>query len=129
MKSLNGGYVVYKWIYNSIFSLHRLQNNTTPLKSCVAGIHSTQPRHDLMEFFDDTKNWKEKEVRHGRGWTKDDLRLKSNSDLHKLWYVLLKERNMLLTMEEECNEKIELFPSPERLDKVRNIFSFFGLHA
>lgn len=25
---------------------------------------------------------------------------------------------MLLTMEHECNEKVELFPSPERIDKV-----------
>lgn len=33
-------------------------------------------------------------------------------------YVLLKERNMLLTMEHECNDKMQLFPSPERIDKV-----------
>lgn len=31
---------------------------------------------------------------------------------------MLKERNMLLTMEEECKEKVRLFPSPERIDKV-----------
>lgn len=33
-------------------------------------------------------------------------------------YVLLKEKNMLLTMEYESNEKAKLFPSPERIDKV-----------
>lgn len=77
-------------------------------------------RCDLMEFFDDKKNWGENEVKHGRAWNKDELRIKSNADLHKLWYVLLKERNMLLTMEHECNEKMELFPSPERLDKVND---------
>ncbi|RZC43254.1 39S ribosomal protein L47, mitochondrial, partial [Asbolus verrucosus] len=33
-------------------------------------------------------------------------------------YVLLKERNMLLTMEQEAKEQTKLFPSPERLDKV-----------
>lgn len=76
------------------------------------------PRYDLMEFFEDKKNLGENEVKHGRAWNKDELRIKSNSDLHKLWFVLLKERNMLLTMEHECNEKMELFPSPERLDKV-----------
>lgn len=75
-------------------------------------------RYDLMDFFDDKKNWGENEVKHGRAWNLDELRIKSNSDLHKLWFVLLKERNMLLTMELECNEKMELFPSPERLDKV-----------
>merc|ERR1711976_214989 len=42
----------------------------------------------------------------------------SNSDLHKLWFVLLKERNMLLTMEHEYKRKLESFPNPERLDKV-----------
>lgn len=26
---------------------------------------------------------------------------------------------MLLTMEHECNDKMELFPSPERIDKVK----------
>ncbi len=51
-------------------------------------------------------------------WSADELRIKSNVDLHKLWFVLLKERNMLLTMEHECNDKVELFPSPERIDKV-----------
>lgn len=33
-------------------------------------------------------------------------------------YVLLKERNRLLTMEEEYRHQYELFPSPERIDKV-----------
>lgn len=71
-----------------------------------------------MEFFDDEKNWGATQVKSGRSWTKDELRIKSNSDLHKLWYVLLKERNMLLTMEEDAKNECRLFPSPERLDKV-----------
>ena len=49
---------------------------------------------------------------------KDELRLKSNSDLHKLWFVLLKERNMLLTMEEAFKDKVAPMPNPERMDKV-----------
>lgn len=71
-----------------------------------------------MQFFDDKKNWGQTEVKTGRSWTLDELRIKSNADLHQLWFVLLKEKNMLLTMEHECNEKVEVFPSPERLDKV-----------
>ncbi|XP_053657857.1 39S ribosomal protein L47, mitochondrial [Anopheles marshallii] len=93
-----------------------LQRKMSP---SVRAISTTVPRAELMEFFDDKKHWGEQEVKHGRGWTKDDLRIKSNSDLHQLWFVLLKERNMLLTMEHECKEKMELFPSPERLDKVK----------
>lgn len=72
-----------------------------------------------MEFFDVKKNWGENEVKHGRGWELSELRIKSNTDLHKLWYVLLKEKNMLLTMEHESLEEHRLFPSPERLDKVK----------
>lgn len=72
-----------------------------------------------MEFFDDKKNWAENEIKHGRAWTKDELRIKSSSDLHKLWYVLLKERNMLMTMETECKRQNRLFPSAERVDKVK----------
>ncbi|KAL3283508.1 hypothetical protein HHI36_006647 [Cryptolaemus montrouzieri] len=75
---------------------------------------------DLSEFFDAKENWGAGEVKSGRSWTKDDLRIKSNEDLHKLWYVLLKERNMLLTMEEEAKEQTKFFPSPERLDKVQD---------
>ncbi|CAG2179446.1 unnamed protein product [Oppiella nova] len=71
-----------------------------------------------MEFFDDPKNWTETEIKTGREWRKDELRIKSNSDLHKLWYVLYKERNMLMTMAEAAKEANEVLASPERIDKV-----------
>ncbi|KDR19128.1 39S ribosomal protein L47, mitochondrial [Zootermopsis nevadensis] len=80
--------------------------------------HATSVKQDLMEFFDDKNNWAKNEVKVGRSWKKDELRIKSNSDLHKLWFVLLKEKNMLLTMEHESKEQIQLFPNPERIDKV-----------
>lgn len=38
-------------------------------------------------------------------------------------FVLLKERNMLLTMEEAYKEKWEYFPNPERIDKVEDSMS------
>jgi large subunit ribosomal protein L47 len=100
---------------------------------------STVQRHDLMEFFDDKNNLTEDKIKHGRAWRIDELRLKSNLDLHKLWYtlsifnlfimfldvyfgksryVLHKERNMLLTMEEAFKKQVEPFPSPERITKV-----------
>ncbi|CAH1183534.1 unnamed protein product [Phaedon cochleariae] len=86
----------------------------------LRSISTTTVRNDLMEFFDDPKNWGAEEVKSGRSWKKDELRIKSNTDLHKLWYVLLKERNMLLTMEQESKDQARLFPSPERLDKVED---------
>ncbi|XP_046397014.1 39S ribosomal protein L47, mitochondrial [Ischnura elegans] len=85
----------------------------------TTNVNSSEINKKLMEFFDDSKNWGEDEVRVGRAWCKDELRIKSNSDLHKLWFVLLKEKNMLLSMEHESNERMRLFPSPERLDKVQ----------
>lgn len=72
-----------------------------------------------MEFFEPKDNWGAEEVRAGKSWSKDELRIKSNTDLHKLWYVLLKERNMLLTMEQAAKDEVELFPNPERIDKVK----------
>ncbi|XP_072757605.1 large ribosomal subunit protein uL29m [Anoplolepis gracilipes] len=95
---------------------------STPALHC-AFIHITPNYRDLMEFFDEPKNLGQNEVKVGRSWRKDELRLKSNSDLHKLWYVLLKERNMLMTMEEICSRKNEIFPNPERLDKVQDSMS------
>ncbi|KAI8977922.1 mitochondrial 39-S ribosomal protein L47 (MRP-L47)-domain-containing protein [Pilobolus umbonatus] len=55
----------------------------------------------LYQFFENNEplpkqNWT------GRAWKADELRQKSFDDLHKLWYVLLKERNLLATQREEA---------------------------
>ncbi|XP_006884090.1 PREDICTED: 39S ribosomal protein L47, mitochondrial isoform X2 [Elephantulus edwardii] len=81
-------------------------------------LHTTLSRKGLEEFFDDPKNWGEEKVKSGASWTCQQLRNKSNEDLHKLWYVLLKERNMLLTLEQEAKRQSLPMPSPERLEKV-----------
>ena len=48
-------------------------------------IHITPVSMDLMEFFDNPKNFGADAVRVGRQWTKEELRVKSNEDLHQLW--------------------------------------------
>lgn len=86
----------------------------------VANFSLLTPRLGLMEFFDDKKNWTEMiRVKHGRPWRVDELRLKSNVELHQLWYVLHKERNMLLTMEEFYIQQDRTMPSHERIAKVK----------
>lgn len=37
----------------------------------------------------------------GRAWKTEELRTKSFADLHTLWYILLKEKNVLATQEVE----------------------------
>lgn len=47
----------------------------------------------LMQY-EETPGDSEK-LKTGRAWRIDELRLKNHDDLHKLWYVLLKEKNKL----------------------------------
>ncbi|KAG8581313.1 hypothetical protein GDO81_007626 [Engystomops pustulosus] len=80
--------------------------------------HSSAARKGLEEFFDNPKNWGENTVKSGDSWSVDQLRCKSSEDLHKLWYVLLKEKNMLMTLEQESKRQRVAMPSAERLFKV-----------
>lgn len=54
----------------------------------------------------------------GRGWKASELRFKSWDDLHKLWFVLLKEKNMLMTQRQMLHAQNLRFPNPERIPKV-----------
>ncbi|KAK2858127.1 hypothetical protein Q7C36_006046 [Tachysurus vachellii] len=81
-------------------------------------VHTSVSRWGLEEFFDLPENWGETTVKSGSPWTAKQLRAKSNEDLHKLWYVLLKEKNMLQTIEQEAKRQCVSMPSPERIKKV-----------
>ncbi len=76
---------------------------------------------NLLKFFEPKNMWGEGLVRRsmpGQSWTVSILRLKSNVDLHKLWYVLMMERNMLLTLDRECEESEKETPWSERVQLV-----------
>ncbi|XP_055013695.1 39S ribosomal protein L47, mitochondrial isoform X2 [Boleophthalmus pectinirostris] len=111
-----------------VTSVTKPQHSTISFNKCYLGLHGSVQhcralhtsisRRGLDEFFDFPENRGETTVKSGAPWTAKQLRTKSNEDLHKLWYVLLKEKNMLLTLEQEAKRQRLQMPSPERIRKV-----------
>jgi hypothetical protein len=98
--------------------------STSPRAAQSEPVKTTSQK--LMEFFDEERNWTGTNVKHGRPWSMSDLRARSNTDLHSLWFVLHKERNMLLTMEEIFVQRGSPMPSHERIAKV--LIQIFRAH-
>lgn len=64
----------------------------------------TDPNHGLWDFFlvkDKAVPLPEEMGEHGRSWTVEECRHKSWEDLHKLWWICVKERNMISTANRE----------------------------
>ena len=62
------------------------------------------PDHGLWEFFNEEREVLQTPVAvnaHGRAWSVAELRLRDWDDLHKLWWVCVKEGNRINTMEAE----------------------------
>ncbi|KAH8517112.1 hypothetical protein H0E87_005168 [Populus deltoides] len=92
----------------------------TPAASAAAAAAATatsghNPLNDFFEF--DRGQDDDKLIVYGRSWKASELRLKAWDDLHKLWYVMLKEKNMLMTQRQMLHAQNFRFPNPERLPK------------
>lgn len=98
----------------------------------------TTPRRGLEEFFESGQSLpiydQDKKVIYGkirnfiqslnynftgRAWKAAELRNKSFEELNKLWYVLLKERNLLATQEAESRRLGQMFFGKHRETKVK----------
>eukprot|EP00898_Chlorokybus_atmophyticus_P009088 jgi/Chlat1/9180/Chrsp97S08458 len=55
----------------------------------------------------------------GRSWKAAELRLKGDTDLHKLWWVLAKERNVLETERAASRSQRRPMHDPSRVMKVK----------
>lgn len=84
------------------------------------------PHRSVDEFFD-TVTRVQTVPTAGRSWKASELRLKSFSDLHKLWFVLLKEKNMLLSQRAEfrATKDPTKWQNRTRITKV-HFFIFFN---
>mmetsp|Transcript_24712 Transcript_24712/g.32263 ORF Transcript_24712/g.32263 Transcript_24712/m.32263 type:complete len:134 (+) Transcript_24712:83-484(+) len=92
--------------------------------SSLRSFHSSSPAlakqplfKGIQDFFDVTRKKGEPPVT-GRAWTCKELRKKSFEDLHKLWFVLYKERNMLLTERNHFRRNNRDWEYPDRKRKV-----------
>ena len=104
-------------------------NNNNNNRRRLLSSSSAKERHGLDDFVDsepikkqDGSNTNEIEP-VGRSWEAKELRIKSNEDLQRLWFVLLKERNMLNTESHLSRARKELFRNPTRLNKVKKSMS------
>ena len=90
----------------------------TLLRRCTATklIGSQLPVPLLTEFTPDSRD---KKMTTGRAWRADELRLKADDDLHKLWYVLLREKSLLISDKQfKVQHRMNKGPQ-DRIIKVR----------
>ena len=82
----------------------------------------TKVRHPLERLFRDDEGLIDENGKRqvGRSWKPSELRLKSFEDLHALWFVLLRERNLLETERWVARKSKTQMTNPARLKKVRN---------
>lgn len=86
---------------------------TTTIPKAATG--NVKDLYDFTGYKADTRQYGQT----GRAWRPEELRLKSHDDLHKLWYVLLKEKNKLKSDWLISQQLGQMFYGSSELLKVR----------
>lgn len=91
-------------------------------KASSSAFHQSRSLRGLEEFFESGLSLPPfdpaEKKSFGRAWSPDELRLKSFDDLHKLWFVLLKEVNLLTTQQAEAIRLGQRWFGMHRVHKV-----------
>ncbi|KAF2719494.1 MRP-L47-domain-containing protein [Polychaeton citri CBS 116435] len=80
--------------------------------------------HGLWDFFNKQRDAMmpvESLHLHGRGWTVAELRLKDWEDLHRLWWVCIKERNRLNTFISELQRTQAGYGQNEAEERLKDV--------
>lgn len=104
-------------------SLNVSSTASFPNQQIYRQISTTKPLRGLEEFFEKGQSLPvyemDKVPSYGRAWKADELRIKSFEDLHKLWFVLLKERNLLATQKAEAQRLGQQWFGASRVFKMK----------
>lgn len=110
-----------------------VDKNEVPVPADFQPKVDVDPSHGLWDFFYDKEKLlltPTEDAEHGRAWTVEELRHKSWDDLHRLWWVCVKEQNRIATARKE-KSRLKLRSgeeeTAERMAEVRFLLTSTGI--